>query len=115
MDKGFRITYQITTPESAEHGDYEDQGFISEDGVSMLPGKWNIEESLSAIDIAVSFLQANTGSNGLEYSSSGNAYLGGWWSSLKYNENYATGSIEDRGFHPYGFSEPELQEIMDRL
>ena len=110
MDKGFRITYQTTTPESVEHGECEDQGWINEEGVSMIR---DTEDGLTATDNAISFLETNTGANGLEYSSSGNAYLDGWWISMKYSEDFATGEIEDRGFHPYGFSKEELQEIID--
>jgi len=36
MRKGFRVTYDIVTPESAEHGDYAEIGYV-------LPGGWHYD------------------------------------------------------------------------
>lgn len=56
-DKIITTTYQIVTPESAEDGDYADQGWEDEEGESMLPDEYDIEEGITAVDKAVEYLK----------------------------------------------------------
>jgi len=114
-DKGFTITYQQITPESAENGEFSDQGWIDEEGVSMLPDKFDLDEGMTAVDCAIEYLENNTGANGLEYSDSHGVRFFGWWTALKVDEDYSTGMTEDRGYHPYGFAMSELTKIADHF
>jgi hypothetical protein len=113
--KGFKITFEIITPESAEQGDVEESGWIDEEGTSMDPDKWDLEDGKTAVDLAVKFLQDNTGGGGLEASTSGALSDHDWWTSYQWSNDYNTGEEENRSFHPYGFTEQELNEINRRL
>lgn len=113
--KLIRTSYEIITYESAEDGDAEERGWIDEEGESMEPDQYDLEEGLTAVDIAVAFLQRNIGAEGMEASSSGPLSLNDWWTSYKYNEDYATGAIENRSYHPVGFTVEEINEINRRL
>ena len=79
----------------------------------MDPDEMDIEDGLTAVDLAVKFLRKNTGGGGLEWS--GGTSPHGWWTSYKYDVNYETGSEESRGYHPYGFTPEEISEINSKL
>jgi hypothetical protein len=49
-------TYQVITPESAAEGDYEETGFIDEEGQDMEPDEFDLEEGKTPVDLAVEFL-----------------------------------------------------------
>jgi len=55
-DKVITTSYQKTTPESTEDGDYSDQGWEDEEGESMLPDEYDDEDE-TAVNKAVKFLQ----------------------------------------------------------
>ena len=56
-DKIIRTAYETITPESSENGDYEDQGWEDEDGESMLPDEYDMDDDITAVDKAVEFLK----------------------------------------------------------
>lgn len=86
----FRVTYEIVTPESAEHGDAAERGFV-------MPGEWrdDIEtatrEPAGAHDMTlrealkICYPQEDSGS---------------WWSESDGRQNYRAGAIETRSLHP---------------
>lgn len=49
-------TFQIITPESAEAGDYEETGFIDEEGHDCTPDEYDAEEGKTEVDLAVEFI-----------------------------------------------------------
>jgi hypothetical protein len=56
-DKTITTTFQRTTPESLETGDYSDQGWEDDDGESMIPDEYDLEDNITAVDKAVEFLK----------------------------------------------------------
>lgn len=77
----FTVTYEIVTPESAEHGDAAERGFVA-------PGQWHDTEPAEmslreAIDLADC------------------AYdCGRWFSEHEGRTDYKTGAVETRSIHP---------------
>jgi hypothetical protein len=92
-------TYQVVTPESAEQGDYEDQGFEYE-SISF--------DSLWAIAYEI----RNAGAT--EKSSSGPATSHDWYSTVDGEKDYRTGSETTYSFHPKDLTDQETKEL-DRL
>lgn len=89
MKKYFSVTYGVVTPESAEHGDYEESGFV-------LPGGWRYSvEELGEESPAMTLSEAIglTGA-GFEHGGGGTFYLADHW-----DENYTTGAREYRALH----------------
>ena len=84
----FRVTYEIVTPESAEHGDAAERGFVE-------PGEWKtpIEESLAGNDLhTMSLRDAMRLCYPIEDS-------GFWWTG-EASQDYQTGAYETRAIHP---------------
>lgn len=89
----FRVTYEIITPESAEHGDFAESGFIFphggrdpvfRDGI-MHPGQahfFTLKEALTYCST-----MEETG-------------LGNWFHGIDPDINYHTGEEEFRNLHP---------------
>jgi hypothetical protein len=115
--KGFKITYEIITPESAKQGDFEDQGWIDEEGIDLTPDEFDIEDGLTVVDKAVRYLKSETGAEGMEASCYPVEKMTkhGWFTSYSYSVDYQTGAIENRSFHPIGFTAGEIREIARRV
>lgn len=109
-----KITYEIVTPESAEHGDAEERGWIDEEGEVIEPDKWDLEDGLTHVDLAVAFIENEGHEGGIEVSSSPPGPHD-WVTGYKYNEDYSTGGIENRSYHFEGFTDAEMMEIFERL
>jgi len=77
----FRVTYDIVTYESAEHGDTAEAGFVQ-------PGGWHTEDSES-----LSLREAANLVGNLEDS-------GSWFTEIDGTEDYRTGAVERRSLHP---------------
>ena len=110
MEKVIKETYQITTPESATLGDYADEGWIDEEGVSMVPDKWDIEEGSTPADLAVEYLR-DRGVN----EASASWFTPDLWYTVHGTQDPQTGGYEDRSFHLAGFTETEQRQIYERL
>ena len=86
----FRVTYEIVTPESAEHGDFAETGFV-------MPGEWRdpievaLKEPLSAYDITLREAMQ------LAYPQED---CGSWWCECDGRQDYQTGAYETRSIHP---------------
>jgi hypothetical protein len=83
--KFFRVSYEIITHESAEHGDAEERGFV-------LPGEWR-EPVETKEDVNMGLRDAMRLAHPLEDS-------GSWWQEVDGREDYATGAREYRAIHP---------------
>jgi hypothetical protein len=84
----FRVTYEIVTPESAEHGDAAERGFVE-------PGEWKttIEESLAGKDQhTMSLREAMRLCYPVEDA-------GHWWTG-EAEQDHQTGAYETRSIHP---------------
>jgi hypothetical protein len=79
----FRVTYEIITPESAEHGDAEERGYV-------LPGGWRTDDDGEA-DMTLRDAMRLAGPQ---------EDAGGWWCEVDGRQNYRTGAEERRSIHP---------------
>ena len=102
-DKKIVTTYQTTTPESLENGDYAESGFLDEDGVSMIPDQF---DDITIIEKSVEFLKDN-----YAYETSSSGFHIGIWYSATGEEDYSTGEITYYSYHLEGFTEDEEYEI----
>jgi len=85
---GFRVTYEIVTYESAEHGDAESRGFIE-------PGGWRtpVDEAIAGTELfGMSLREAMRLAYPIEDS-------GHWWTG-EAEQDYRTGAYETRSIHP---------------
>lgn len=85
----FRVTYEIVTPESAEHGDVAARGFIFFDG-------WRVD--IGDVDTFTGVLEMNLRDALQLCSPSENC--GAWFSETDSREDYRTGAVETRALHP---------------
>jgi hypothetical protein len=107
-DKVITTTYYTVTPESAENGDFDDQGWDDEDGVSMIPDEYDIEDNITAVDKAVEFLKND------KYTtkpSSSQFYVGLSYSTPDPDRDYSTGEETYYTCHLNGFTPEEEYEI----
>ena len=78
----FNVTYEIITPESAEHCDVEESGFLVQDA--------SLREAVALIDGC-----AGNGYEANEYPVSDPR----WITAYRVAENYTTGATENRSLH----------------
>jgi len=85
----FRVTYEIVTPESAEHGEAESHGFVNDWGCRIpIDEAMQSQESFEmSLRDAMQFCYPQEDS-------------GSWWSECDGRENYQTGASERRSLHP---------------
>lgn len=121
-----RTAYTITTDESAEHGDFAEQGWVNEEGESMEPDEWDIEEgvekytfpetahlppdSLGAIYNAVRFLRS---AGVMEASSS--SFQEGIWYIGEEDFNNETGEREQHSYFLANFDPDERRTVYNAL
>jgi hypothetical protein len=111
-DKTITTTYQIVTPESAEDGDYADQGWEDEDGESMIPDEYDIDDDITAVDKAVDFLKNKKYTN---EPSSSDFHKGLSYSTSSPDINYSTGEETYYTCHLNGFTPEEEFEIYKKM
>lgn len=106
-------TYEVVTPESAEAGDAAERGWDNEEGESMEPDEYDLEEALTATDKAATWLR----NQGVEEASSSQFHPGVWYtSSVAQDRAYFEKSEERRqSFHLRGFSQEEERTIHSKL
>jgi hypothetical protein len=83
--KFFRVSYEIVTQESAEHGDAEERG-------SVLPGEWR-EPVETKEDVTMGLRDAMRLAHPLEDS-------GSWWQEIDGRCDHRTSAVEYRAIHP---------------
>jgi len=105
-----RTTYQTITPESAENGDYADQGWENEEGENMIPDNWKYDEQ-TVVEKSVDFLEYN----GAYTTSNSKFWIDTYYSTSSPELDYSTGEEKYYTFHLYGFTEIEQKEIFDRI
>lgn len=79
----FRVTYEVVTPESAEHGDAESRGYVQ-------PGEWRTDD---AGDAGMTLREAKRLAHPQED-------CGRWWCEVDGRTDYRTGAVETRSIHP---------------
>jgi hypothetical protein len=94
----FRVTYDIVTYESAEHGDVEEMGFVQ-------PGGWRTEDDT---DAGMSLREAVALMDCVEDA-------GNWFVECDGREDYRTGAVERRSLHPPRNVTPASYDRLKRL
>jgi len=103
----FVVTYETTTPESIEHGDNADHGYV-------MPGEWRyslLDETLDHAnqDYSMSLREA------LDLASP-DQDCGRWFSETSEGRcNYRTGEVEQRAIHPARDITPASYDRLKRL
>lgn len=105
------ITFNRTTPESVEQGDYSETGWLDKEGVDMTPDAFDESEGITATDKAAKFLY----DNGAYIGSSSTFHPGMWYSGDWHTVSYATGEEEERNYHLNGFTPEQEQEVYNKL
>src|SRR5574337_258473 len=106
-----KITFNRTTPESSEQGDYSESGWKDEEGVSMAPDELDREEGKTCVDLAVEYLWKE----GASMESSSHFYPGNWYSTGWHTIDYQTGEEEEENYHLEGFTPEQERAIYDQL
>jgi hypothetical protein len=82
----FKVTYQTVTPESAEHGDFADSGFVTPGG-----GHYPVND---CGDMTITLREAMK-------LACPSCDCGGWFAEESEGRvNYRTGAVETRSIHP---------------
>ncbi len=88
-----RITYEIITPESAEHGDAAERGFIEPKFQIPVPVGESLEWPAVALEWTLADAERFLGRNAMEDS-------GRWFSTVDPERNYQTGAETYYSLHP---------------
>lgn len=91
--------------ENDEEDPIEEHGWIDEDGEPMVPDKFDREDGLTVVDLAVSYLRRN----GADEASSTDFHPGVWYST--YAEMDTDGVNEERHYHLKGFTPEQEREV----
>ena len=110
MKKYFRATYAVVSYASAEDGDFEDSGTIESMDFNCMPDEYDIEEGLTSADLAIKQLK----DLGAVYSSNSSFHPSTWYMT-EGERDYRTGDVTEYCFHPYGFSDSELELIFNGI
>lgn len=113
-DKFITTSYHVVTDESAEHGDFEETGWVNQEGESMMPDEFDIEEGITAVEKAIEFLKDMGGLEASCYPFE----KGCWYTTtdpLETKEFFEEGKRKFHSFHLNGFSEKEQREIYNEV
>ena len=101
------VTYSTITPESAESGDFDDTGWVDEEGIEIALDKWDRADGLTIAKKAAKILRD---AGAIEPSSSAPG-RGTWYSTGFTTSDYQTGEEREESYHLKGFSPTEEREI----
>lgn len=99
------ISYEVVTEESAAEGDVAERGWENEFGESMEPDEVDIEEGLTAIDLAAKWL--------FEHYAEWVGHID--WYQGPEEQNLQDGSWRTESFHLRNFTDAELKQVWVRL
>ena len=90
MRPQFHITYEIVTPESAEHGDAAERGYA-------MPGGWQFDlDTMTDADVQACALDLRSAANMVGCVEDS----GLWFSETDGRHNYRTGAVTRFDLHP---------------
>lgn len=107
-DRRILVTYEIITPESAEEGDAAERGWVDDEGSSMEPDEYDLEEGITAVDNAVKFLCHDGATEASSY-----PFSVGTWYTTEGDPDYRTGETEYHSYHLKDFTPEEERVIYD--
>lgn len=114
-ERRIKISYDVVTPESAEIGDFAENGWENEEGVCIDPDEFDVEEHGSELDAVVA-LAVKTIGNGVEASDYPRCCPGHtWYTDIDADVDYSDGSETRRSYHLDGFSEEEERAVYAAL
>lgn len=99
----FRVTYDIVTPESAEHGDTAESGFV-------IAGGWKVAAEIGKPTPGVAM-----GLRAALDLASPDCDCGTWFSESDGRTDYKTGAQETRSIHPPANVSPSSYRRLARL
>ena len=105
-----RISYETWDEDSVDAGETDDKGWENEEGVSMQPDQYDLEEGLTPVDLAVKFLT----DNGPMEASSSHFNSGVWYTNYG-EQDMQNGSRTNRSFQLVGFTPEQEEEIFNRI
>ncbi len=108
-----RISFEVTTPESAANGDFERTGWINEKGIDIQPDADDIDEFGSELAAVVELTKKVIDRN-VEFSSSEFSRRG-WYTSIDARINYENGEETRYSYFLDNFNEEEEKAIFDEL
>ncbi|MCK9417360.1 hypothetical protein M0Q97_12015 [Candidatus Dojkabacteria bacterium] len=107
-DKYITTSYRKIIPDENYIGFEEENGWEDEEGESMLPDEYDIEEGITTIDNAYKFLKKNYA---IEASSS--HFNKGIWYSTDEEDEFVSSEETRYSFHLNGFTEQEEEAIFN--
>ncbi len=106
-------TFEVVTPESAEHGDFADSGWEDEEGYPVEPDYLDIEEhgseSAAAVALAVDHIGTCVEPSSSDWSPRT------WYTDADGNQDYRTGAETRYAYHLDGFTDDEQRAIFEEL
>lgn len=94
------ITYEVVTPESAEHGDAAERGFVDDLGVEVS----SVAEACATLE-----------DDGALEPSSSSFHSGIWYSQYDGHTDFRTGAVTKHSYHPKGFTEEEERNLFEAV
>jgi hypothetical protein len=97
--RGFIVSYSVVTPESAENGDTEDNGY--DDYHDCEPDELDAQDGLTAVDLAITYLKDKGATSSY-----------GSWYSAEPDQDFRTGNETTYDYHPTNFTPAEEEAIL---
>ena len=112
-DKELEIYYQTSIPgsDANQDGEYDDQG--EHETRNVTPDEYDIEEGLTAVDLAERLISNDYGA--VEPSASPTWNKGVWYTTVDPSKDYKTGEDTYYTIHLKNFSEDEEKELYEKL
>jgi len=108
-DKYITTSYRKITPDDDFNEIIKDEnGWFDEDGESMLPDEYDIEDDITVIDNAYNFLKKNYATE-----ASSTHFNKGVWYSANSETDFITSQETTYSFHLNGFTEQEEETIFN--
>jgi hypothetical protein len=106
-ERRIRITFQTVSEESAENGDFEETGWINEEGETVEPDDYDVDEhgSESAAVVALAVKIIGRGCEASDYPTCHPGHT--WYTDCDGDTDYSDGSVTTQSYHLDGFSEEE--------
>lgn len=112
MNPRVRISYDITTPESAEHGDYAETGWENEEGEPCTPDAIDLKDGATPVSLAVGIIMDD---GPVEPSTWPTWHPRTWYTQTDGSTDYRTGAVKRYSYHLVDFTPEQEQEIYRQL
>src|SRR5690606_21898217 len=110
-NRRLKIAFERCTPEAIEEGGAAERGWIGEEGISMDPDEFDLEEGPAAVVWAAQCPHAA----GAEPSASHGWHQGLWYTDRDAEQDPHTGEYTLQSYHPAGFTDEEQAQLVERV